>query len=146
MLPLLSRPSSPGWPSASRRYCLLERNLFLCWWFLLQLVLLLQYHKWAWMVFLRLGFWLWFCRPTRHLVTLLAKHPLPPLSELWWSSAMFDSSLPSDHWLVGVLVKKTSSWFRVLNKSSWILGCRTNDHYLIWSSLVCWTCKLYFST
>ena len=145
-LPLLSHPSNPGWPSADRHCCLLERILFLCWWFILQLVLLLQYHRWAWKVFLQSGFWLWFCRPTRHLVTHLAMHPLPPPSKLWWSLTTFNSSLPSIHWLVGVLVKKISSWFWVLNKSSWILGCQTNDHYLIWSSLVCRTCRLYFST
>ena len=142
MLPLLSRLGNPSWPLANRRCYLLERILFLYWWFVLQLVLLLQFHRWAWMVFLQLGFWQWFCRPIRHLVILLAMRPLPPPGELWWSLETFGSSLSFNHWLVCVLVKRTGSWFWALKKSFWTLGCH---HYLRWSSLVCRTCRLCFS-
>ena len=107
MLPLLSRLGNPSWPLANRRCYLLERILFLYWWFPLRLVLLLQFHRWAWMVFLQSGFWQWFCRPIRHLVILLAMRLLPPPGELWWSLETFGSSLSFDHWLVCVLVKRT---------------------------------------
>ena len=33
-------------------------------------------------------------------------------------------------------------WFQALSKRIWRLGCRIGGHCLIWSSLVCQTCKL----
>ena len=73
-------------------------------------------------------------------------HPFPPPVKIWWPLTGFDWSLLSVHWPVGILVMRSGFWFRVLSKKIGMPGCQIACHYLIWSSLVCWTCKQCSST
>ena len=112
----------------------------------LQRGLQLSCHTWGWTASLPLRFWLWFCRPRGHLAILQAMHPLPPPVKLWWPSARFYWLLLSIYWLVGVQVMRSGFLSRAPSKNIWTPSCQIVWHFLIWSSLVCRTCKQCCST
>ena len=91
---LLFCPSNPGWLSVDRRWHLPRKPLFLCWWLLPRLVLLLLCRRCVWTTSLLSKSSRWSCMPIGHLEIPLAIRLLPLPVKLWWSSTVFDSSLP----------------------------------------------------